>query len=290
MRLRVLSVVLLTTLWVFIAPREALAVVQSLNGQTGQTQTFQNDTNVIINSLNNIHSLGWQGLLPLSRGGTGASSFAAGSLLFSDGTSISQDNSNLFWDDINNRLAIGTTSRNSTLHVIGDAYVPPTGGGADVILAEWSSNTTNLDVDWAGLNLWNTDTTNNNYASIWFNTKQSPELGELPIIWGAAIQAIFTDHNVINGKTDLALKVSNPSGYIEAIRIRSDANVGIGTTSPNAKLDVAGTIRGNSTMFLGSSTSPGCIVMGDSDGSGVTYVTVNDGILSASTTKPSVCQ
>ena len=77
MRLRVLSVVLLTTLWVFIAPREALAVVQSLNGQTGQTQTFQNDTNVIINSLNNIHSLGWQGLLPLSRGGTGASSFAA---------------------------------------------------------------------------------------------------------------------------------------------------------------------------------------------------------------------
>ena len=162
MRLRVLSVVLLTTLWVFIAPREALAVVQSLNGQTGQTQTFQNDTNVIINSLNNIHSLGWQGLLPLSRGGTGASSFAAGSLLFSDGTSISQDNSNLFWDDINNRLAIGTTSRNSTLHVIGDAHTPPSGDGADVILAEWSSNTTNLDVDWAGLNLWNTDTTKNN--------------------------------------------------------------------------------------------------------------------------------
>ncbi|MBI2065968.1 hypothetical protein HYT60_00465 [Candidatus Woesebacteria bacterium] len=289
-KLRLLLSVLLAFLAVFITPRDALAVVQSLNGQTGQTQTFQNDTNVIINSLNNIHSLGWFGQLPISRGGTGASSFTAGSILFSNGASISQDNSNLFWDDVNNRLAIGTTSRNSTLHVIGDAHVAPTGGGADVILAEWSSNNTNLDMDWAGLNLWNTDTTDNNYASIWFNTKPAPGVPGSDVIWGAAVQAIFTDHVVSNGKTDLAFKVSNPSGFFEAIRIRSDTNVGIGTPNPNAKLDVAGTIRGNSTMFLGSSTSPGCIVMGDSDGSGVTYVTANDGVLSVSTIKPSICQ
>lgn len=34
----------------------------------------------------------------------------SGSILFSNGTTIAQDNSNLFWDDTNKRLGIGTTS------------------------------------------------------------------------------------------------------------------------------------------------------------------------------------
>lgn len=46
----------------------------------------------------------------------------------------------------------------------------------------------------------------------------------------------------------------------------------------------------NSTIYVGSSVKSGCIAIGDSDGSGVTYVTANDGVLSASTTKPSICQ
>lgn len=43
-------------------------------------------------------------------------------------------------------------------------------------------------------------------------------------------------------------------------------------------------------MYLGTSSVPGCIIMGDSDGSGVSYLTVNDGVLSVSTTAPSACQ
>lgn len=43
-------------------------------------------------------------------------------------------------------------------------------------------------------------------------------------------------------------------------------------------------------MYLGSSSVPGCVIVGDSDGSGVTYLTVNDGTLTASTTAPSACQ
>jgi hypothetical protein len=35
------------------------------------------------------------------------SAFTSGSVLFSDGSSITEDNSNLFWDDANNRLKIG---------------------------------------------------------------------------------------------------------------------------------------------------------------------------------------
>lgn len=48
------------------------------------------------------------------------SGFTAGSALFA-GTSgiISQDNTNFFWDDSNNRLGIGTNSPNSLVHIVG---------------------------------------------------------------------------------------------------------------------------------------------------------------------------
>jgi hypothetical protein len=52
--------------------------------------------------------------MPVSKGGTGNSSFTAGSIMFSDGTNITQDNANLFWDDANNKLAIGTNSPNTS--------------------------------------------------------------------------------------------------------------------------------------------------------------------------------
>jgi len=43
----------------------------------------------------------------------------SGSVLFSNGTTIAQDNSNLFWDDTNNRLGIGTVSPQEKLQVVG---------------------------------------------------------------------------------------------------------------------------------------------------------------------------
>jgi hypothetical protein len=41
----------------------------------------------------------------------------SGSVLFSNGTTIAQDNANLFWDDTNNRLGIGATSPQARLDV-----------------------------------------------------------------------------------------------------------------------------------------------------------------------------
>ncbi len=46
----------------------------------------------------------------------------------------------------------------------------------------------------------------------------------------------------------------------------------------------------NSTIYVGSSSLPGCIALGDTTGSGITYITANGGVLSASSTKPSNCQ
>jgi hypothetical protein len=47
----------------------------------------------------------------------------SGSVLFSNGTTIAQDNANFFWDDTNNRLGIGTNAPANTLDVSGSARV-----------------------------------------------------------------------------------------------------------------------------------------------------------------------
>lgn len=66
-------------------------------------------------------TLGWTGQLSLARGGTGNSAFTAGSVIFSNGTILTQDNANLFWDDTNNRLGIGTTAPGQQLHIFASA-------------------------------------------------------------------------------------------------------------------------------------------------------------------------
>ena len=63
------------------------------------------------------------GTLPVGNGGTGNTAFTAGSVIFSNGTILTQDNANFFWDDTSNRLGIGTATPSQELHVVGDAIV-----------------------------------------------------------------------------------------------------------------------------------------------------------------------
>lgn len=62
---------------------------------------------------------GVTGTLPVGNGGTGTSTaFTQGSVIFADGAGVyAQDNANLFWDDTNNRLGIGTASPSGPLHI-----------------------------------------------------------------------------------------------------------------------------------------------------------------------------
>lgn len=110
-------------LFTLVAPTKAFAVIQSLDGVTTQDQTFTDDSNVTMTPSGSAHVLGWQGLLPISRGGTGANSFTNGSIPFIFNGIFSQDNSNFFWDDTNKRLGIGTTSPSSALHITSDALI-----------------------------------------------------------------------------------------------------------------------------------------------------------------------
>jgi hypothetical protein len=63
--------------------------ITSLNSQTGATQIFSNDANLVITSSNNTHSLGWASTLSVSRGGSGAAlSPALGDIVYSDASKL----------------------------------------------------------------------------------------------------------------------------------------------------------------------------------------------------------
>lgn len=70
-------------------------------------------------------------------------SFTAGSVLFSNGTTIAQDNANFFWDDTNNRLGIGLTNPSQlvTLGSTGALAWDNGSGTADAMLFRQAANT-----------------------------------------------------------------------------------------------------------------------------------------------------
>jgi hypothetical protein len=73
---------------------------------------------------------GVTGILPVANGGTATSTaFTAGSIVFAGASGVyTQDNANLFWDDTNNRLGLGTASPAVALSVsTTDAILIPVG-------------------------------------------------------------------------------------------------------------------------------------------------------------------
>jgi len=69
--------------------------------------------------------------LPVGSGGTGASSFTTGSVIFMGASTLAEDNSNFFWDDTNNRLGLGITTPLDTFHVVGAMELDHTSTEAD---------------------------------------------------------------------------------------------------------------------------------------------------------------
>jgi len=99
------------------------------SGTTAITATVVDDShNHVISNVDNLQdSLNSRmvndfsnasGTLPVANGGTGATSFTAGRVLFGNGTSAINTDGALFWDNSNKRLGIGTTSPSQPLDVV----------------------------------------------------------------------------------------------------------------------------------------------------------------------------
>jgi hypothetical protein len=90
----------------FVIPKTPPSPTVPAGGAAGQILAKINDVSFNTQWINNTDLVGFT--LP---------TLTLGSVLFSNGTTIAQDNANFFWDDTNNRLGIGTTSPASKVHV-----------------------------------------------------------------------------------------------------------------------------------------------------------------------------
>jgi hypothetical protein len=90
-------------------------------------RNWQKLAKMLTSSLITIDS---EGVLSIPDVETLTTSLTTGSVVFSDGTNLAQDNANLFWDDSNNRLGVNTASPLFPLHVAGQTKID---GAADVV-------------------------------------------------------------------------------------------------------------------------------------------------------------
>jgi hypothetical protein len=165
----------------------------------------------------------------LISGGTGAPTWfapTAGSVVFAGASGVlAQDNANLFWDNTNKRLGIGTTGPTSQLTISGSYTDVLSGSNGLKIQNILSSGYANLS--------WYNDTAD--LAQMFF-TGSTFTNG----IW-AGSEAGFNS----GGAGGMSMVAYNASGIIkfgtggfattnERMRITSAGNIGIGTTSPIA--------------------------------------------------------
>ena len=172
----------------------------------------------------------------LVSGGTGAPTWfapTAGSLIFA-GTSgvLSQNNSNLFWDDSNNRLGIGTTTPSTMLDIYG------------------TSNKLRLSYD------------GSNYSSLSSNSSGVLEVtnssaSDSAVIVGDGTSAVDISLQFDETSQDYYFGVDNTDHYLKIgmgsvvgtsslLTFSTAGLVGIGTTSPSQMLTIGnGTDQGN---------------------------------------------
>jgi hypothetical protein len=199
--------------------------------------------------------------------------FTAGSVIFSNGTTLAQDNSNLFWDDTNNRLGIGTTIPQAAIETragIGiGAYVVGDGLTVDgnVVSGGYPFRIQNFNpsVDGASYaDFTGTPTAPNYVNGLSFTVsgysgnfqslfKNSVGLSSLSIESGIADTYLNFNQNVGSNSWSMGLDYSD-SGKFKILKyympstsgngiIIDDNKVGINQHNPTYTLDVTGDVR-----------------------------------------------
>jgi hypothetical protein len=172
------------------------------------------------------------GTMPVSKGGTGNSSYTSGSILFSDGNNITQNNTKLYWDNTNNRLGLGTNSPAVSLDV---------NGATSASTLSLTNSTTSPSL-----------TLRNGDAAATYNDNAQIRFGWAGSTAGTSqyAQLIHTRHNAGTTNNAIDFYLSNGtanntinSGSTLAMSITSPGNVGIGTANPTQALDVTGNVN-----------------------------------------------
>jgi len=189
------------------------------------------------------------GTLPIANGGTGTTTSVAGGIFFSDGSTFKQDSANLFWDDSNNRLGVGSTTPFYPLSVTGTTSVQHL-----IIAGDYPNQ--------AGILQIRADPDFNLRPSIQSGSVTSPT-AEGNITFATGNNPIF---EVSSGENNDFYLISDSTYRLfvntttELLTISSETgNMGISTTSPYAKFSIHANPTDtsiNTTLFsIASSTA-----------------------------------
>jgi hypothetical protein len=243
---------------------------------------------------------GVTGTLPVANGGTGTSTaFTTGSVVFAGASGIyTQDNANLFWDDANNRLGIGTTSPSYKLDVQAStgivACTASTGTNASTFRAINTGGTFYVGLDTStgssfstggyGAVLWHSGAypivfATNNTERMRIDSSGNVGIGNtgsgtyklyltgsgttrfaVADTGGTAIAKVAAAINDAYFSNDSATgAIIFQTSSTEKMRITSAGNVGIGTASPDANL----TVNGAASFAAGTALLPSIARAGD---------------------------
>jgi len=166
----------------------------------------------------------------------------AGAIQFNDGNGVFSATSNLFWDNSNGRLGIGTTTPGAPLHVVTD-----NSGPAMTILQKTIAGATNL----------NFVTQNNKY---WQLSKRDDNQDDKFIFYFVNDAGLFTNILTLGSTGTIGINNENPEAmlgikgtstyplfYVQtsssqpSIYSAENGYVGIGTKSPTSLLTISGT-------------------------------------------------
>ena len=245
----------------------------ALNGLTDQVQFFGASTAspIGITSAGNTHTLNIPDASQTVRGvvSTGTQTFAGsktfssaptfgtmtpGSVLFAGPSGVlSQDNPNLFWDDTNNRLGIGTTTPVDAVEIVGYNKYIKIAGTSTTDRSAWIGN----DALGTG-NVYLFNGTNTNTVFITGNGSSFLNGGNFGIGIAVPTQKLHVTGNMLlSTGSDRFVRIGSSTNYWYDLQTTGDnfqvidgggttrlhisypnGNVGIGNTTPGGRLDV----------------------------------------------------
>ena len=226
--------------------------------------------------------------------------FTAGSVVFQGAGGLAQDNANLFWDDTNNRLGVGTTGPESLLQVHNtsagaDTYFT----GSEIVYKKADNSSSYLDKMDTGdlvfrMGAGFTEVMRlTNAGALGVGTSAPAAdlhvkgIDGIRVSSGAAApKLILYDEDdddqfkLVHNRGDDRLEIKNAAST-ELMTVSKAGKIGIGTTGPNVKLAVAGQIRAASGTPTGNQNAHGYTFRSPGDMDGGMFSDADDTLLFA---------
>jgi hypothetical protein len=224
------------------------------------------------------------GVLPVVNGGTGVATLTAGYIPFGAGTSAFGSSANLFWDNTNARLGIGNSSPSFKLDVTGNFRTTQgvmvqgsnlTATASQVTLDQlntttsrliaWGANTSTAGILYLGT--LSSDASVGSASALIVSALQNVGIGISPARKLSVYDTSSIPVRIESSTSDTRIEILTSSGTqfvqgnvnnllfgtnsLERVRIDSNGNLMIGTSSTTSRLSIAGS---SSDAWAASST------------------------------------